>query len=267
MIPVKYKSSSPAGDLISYMAGIRKIWHDTGRKGLVYQQLNVVGVGIAFTSQPFTNEFGDSILMGVEMFNNLRPLIIAQEYIEDYLEYKGEEVDFDFDYIRSKIYVNQPLGSLNRYFMYAFPEMNCDISEKWIDAEDNFDDLALDMVILNFTLRYRNNFINYFFLKKYESVIRFVGLPDEYNCFCKQWNLELKYLAVDNFLELSAYIKKCKFFLGNASMCYQIAEATKCKRILETCPMIPNVIPVGDDAYDFYHQSAVEYYFSKLINE
>jgi hypothetical protein len=39
----------------------------------------------------------------------------------------------------------------------------------------------------------------------------------------------------------------------------------KVPRILEVFPLMPNVIPIGEKAYDFYHQGAVEYYF-KLLN-
>ena len=55
--------------------------------------------------------------------------------------------------------------------------------------------------------------------------------------------------------------------MGNASVCYQIAEALKVPRILETFPMMPNVVPMGKDGYDFYAQSACEYYFDKLLNK
>jgi len=27
---------------------------------------------------------------------------------------------------------------------------------------------------------------------------------------------------------------------------------------------MPNVIPIGEHAYDFYHQGGIEYYFKKL---
>ena len=50
-------------------------------------------------------------------------------------------------------------------------------------------------------------------------------------------------------------------------MCYQIAEALKIPRILEIFPRMPNIIPMGEDAYDFYAQSALEYYFSLLLNK
>lgn len=262
---ITYKTSSPAGDCISFLAGIRQMWKETGKKAVIYQQLNALGKQ-GDISQPYLDEQGRSIMMGETMFNQLKPLVEAQEYVESYLEFKGEEVFFDLDDIRQKVYVGQPHGSLNRYLFYAFPQTNCDLSEAWLNAEDNYDDLALNKVIINFTSRYRNSYMNYYFLKKYEDLIWFAGLKEEYELFSKQWGLNIKWLAVDNFLELAAYIKKCKFFLGNQSMCFQIAEAVKTPRILEIFAMFNNVIPTGKDAYDSYHQSPIEFYFDKLIN-
>ena len=40
---LKYKTSSPAGDLISFLAGVKKVWEDTGRKAIIYQRLNKIG--------------------------------------------------------------------------------------------------------------------------------------------------------------------------------------------------------------------------------
>jgi hypothetical protein len=28
---------------------------------------------------------------------------------------------------------------------------------------------------------------------------------------------------------------------------------------------MPNVVPIGENAYDFYHQGGIEYYFNKMI--
>lgn len=276
---ITYKSSSPAGDMISYLAGIRQIWKETGQKAVIYQLLNIVGEGINGVPQPYTNEQGQSIMMGKEMFDNLKPLIEAQEYVESFQEYKGEKIHIDLDQLRGGIFTNQPLGSLNRYCFYAFPQMNCDLSEAWLSAgkSDNSwfyappykDYLTAQMnskIAINFTFRYRNNFINFFFLKKYEEDILFIGMDNEYDSFCKKWDLNIPKLKTDSFLELATSIQGCKFFLGNASMCFQIAEALKIPRILEIYQHLPNVIPTGKDAYDVYSQSAMEFYVDKLIN-
>ena len=91
---VKYKTSSPAGDLISFLAGIKSIWEQTGRKGIVYQQLNVIGTALG-EIRPFIDENGEGVCMDKKMFKLLYPLIKAQPYIEDFLEYNGEQIDFD----------------------------------------------------------------------------------------------------------------------------------------------------------------------------
>jgi ADP-heptose:LPS heptosyltransferase len=122
-----------------------------------------------------------------------------------------------------------------------------------------------DKVIINFTQRHRNYLINYFFLREHQDKLVFAGLAKERDLFCKNWNLDIPLLEPDNFYHLAQNIKHCKFFLGNQSFCFQIAEALKVPRILELFPMMPNVVPIGENAYDFYHQGGVEYYFNKMI--
>jgi hypothetical protein len=47
-------------------------------------------------------------------------------------------------------------------------------------------------------------------------------------------------------------------------MIFQIAEGLKIPRIVELCAHAPNVIPVGEMAFDFYAQNALEMYFHTL---
>jgi len=259
--PLKCKTSSPAGDLISFLAGMKKMYEETGRKILVYQRLNMPGAGTHDSIHPFKNEFDEPICMSEYMFDNLKRLITSQDYIEDFLVYKGEEVDIDFDLIRQERYTNQPRGSLNRWFNYVFPQMASDLSKPYLNVKARKN----DKIIINFTQRYRNHLINYFFLKNHQENIVFAGLQKERDLFCKTWDIDVPLLQVDNFYELAAWIKGCQFFLGNQSFCFQLAEAMKAPRILEIFPMMPNCIPVGPNGYDFYHQGSLDYYFSKLI--
>ncbi len=145
--------------------------------------------------------------------------------------------------------------------------MSCDLSQKWLDIpHENFSGIDNRKIIINITDRYRNYLINYFFLKKYESHIIFAGMADEHERFCKEWDLNIPLLEVNDFLDLAKKISNSRFFIGNQSACFQIAEATKTRRLLEICPMMPNVIPIGGNAHDFYHQAECEYYFEKLFN-
>lgn len=259
---IRVKTSSPAGDLISYLAGLKKLSKDKGKKIIIYQRLNLIGIGFVGAKHPFQDKDGYDICMPQSMFDMLYPLIKSQDYIEDFIVYNGQEIEMDMDKCRMEIYTNQPHGSLNRWFFHVYPEMNCDLSKEWISVSSGT--LHMDKIIINITDRYRNYIINYFFLKKYQDKILFAGTQDEYNRFCEQWGVDVKYLEVNNFLELAIAIKSCKFFLGNQSFCFQLAESMKVPRILEISPHLPNVIPIGENAYDFYHQSELEYYFEKL---
>jgi len=263
---IKFKSSSPAGDLLSMMAGIKQICSELGTKAIIYQRLNMTGIGYHGAIHPFKNDIGDEVTMNEYMFNVVRPLLIAQDYIKDYIIYEGQEFNYDLDKIRMEIFTNQPHGSINRWIFYCYPQFSTDLSKPCLRVYQKAYSTRYHGIILNFTYRYRNSVINYHFLKKYEGKLFFVGLKDEYEFFSKQWNLNIEYLNCNNFLEVAESIDNSYGFLGNQSSCYQIAENLKVPRILEISPMMPNVIPTGKNAYDFYHQQAVEYYVEKLFN-
>lgn len=268
---IRYKTSSPAGDLISYLAGVKEMHAHTGQKGIIYQRINMPGVGYADSIHPFQNEEGAPVCMPEMMFKMLRPLICVQPYIEDYRIWKGEEVDFDFDLIRQERYTNQPKGSLNRWYGYIFPEMQTDLSLSWLDygiTQYSYKELTLPAkIIINFTQRYRNHIVTYHWLKPFQDRIVFAGLLKERDIFCREWDIDIPLLQCDNFLQLANEMVKAKFFMGNQSMCFQIAEGLKIPRILETFPLMPNVIPIGENAHDFYHQNAAQYFFHKLLNK
>ncbi len=262
---IKFKTSSPAGDLISYLPGIREIYKENGKKAIIYQRLNMVGGGYIGSEHPFGNEFDEPVCMPNLMFDMLRPLLLSQEYVEDFIIYSGQETDVDLDKIRMEIFTNQPKGNLRNWPEFAFPDMANDLSEKSLFLPEVENKYA-GRILINFTLRYRNFTATYFFLKKHEEQLLFAGLPEERDYFCKQWNLNIELLVVKDFLELAKVVEQCKFFLGNQSFCFQLAESLKVPRILEIFPMMPNVIPVGKQAYSFYHNGGLQYYFNKLIN-
>lgn len=269
---ITFKTSQPAGDMLSVMPSLRQLYKTTGKKCVVFQSLNINGQGMHNIPQPFKDENGDSVMMSEQTFQNLKPLIESQEYIESYLPFTGQEYTYDLDEMRLKTFCNQEHGSIHRYLWYCFPEMACDLSKRWLyiefsdEEEDEILPKYFDKVVINFSSRYRNSWVNYFFLKKYESRLTFAGLPDEHKQFCKKWNLEIPLLEFRDFHHLGMIIKSCEFFLGNQSMMFQIAEGMKVKRLLETSQIIPNVIPMGEDGFDFYHQQCLEFYFNKLIN-
>ena len=66
---------------------------------------------------------------------------------------------------------------------------------------------------------------------------------------------------------MAQIIKSCKFFIGNQSIAYPMAEGLKVPRLLEAEPMFPVVQPVGKNAYDFYYQPHFEKFVSILSKE
>ena len=63
---------------------------------------------------------------------------------------------------------------------------------------------------------------------------------------------------------MAQIIKACKFFIGNSSLGYDIAEGLKVPRLLEACPNFPVKRPHGKKAYDFYYQIHFEKFFNIL---
>ena len=51
---------------------------------------------------------------------------------------------------------------------------------------------------------------------------------------------------------MAQIIKSSKFFLGNLSLGFTIAEGLKIPRLLEGCPYFPVIKPHGKKAYDFF---------------
>lgn len=264
--PITYKTSSPSGDLISYMAGIRQVWLDTGRKGIVYHRLGMVGGSYEGSNQPYENDLKEPVCFNQYTFDMMHPLVMSQEYIEDYIIFNGQEHEIDFDKLRQSHFTNQPKGSLNRYPSYVFPQMNTNLADIWIKVPEEIKNPYEDKIILNFTLRNRNHFIHYFFLKEHQDKLIFAGLKEERDHFCNEWGLDIPLLIVDNFYELAKIMRGCKFLLGNQSFCMQLAESLKIPRILEAFPYMPTHVVIGDCAFDFYHQQGLEYIFAKLLN-
>jgi hypothetical protein len=118
-----------------------------------------------------------------------------------------------------------------------------------------------DQIILARSERYRNSTISYSFLDGLENVL-FIGVKSEYEDMKKEIP-NLKWFQTENFLEIAQMIAGCKFFIGNQSFPYSIAEGLKAPRILEAYYHVPHVIPEGENAHDFYYQN----HFESLVRQ
>ena len=90
-------------------------------------------------------------------------------------------------------------------------------------------------IIVQRTFRYRNQFINYKFLNNYKEIY-FVGTLNEYKDL-KQEVKNLIYYDCKDFLEMAQIIKASKFFIGNSSVGFPIAEALKDTKTFRVLPI------------------------------
>jgi len=146
----------------------------------------------------------------------------------------------------------------------VYPDLTCDLSKVWLTVPDAEKDLAKGKIIITRSERYRNESIDYSFLKPYEDDLLFCGTMREYNNFCMSYDLNIRKLTITNFLELAQAIKQCKFHISNQTQAAQLSAGLKIPRIVEICSFAQNVIPIGENAYDFLAQKGLEYPFHAL---
>jgi hypothetical protein len=280
-----YLHNCNTGDLIAALAGIREVYRKSGKKAVIYQELDLPGHYMQGLVHSVRDDKGVQVTMNQKMFDMMRPLLLSQQYVEDFVVYDGQKIDIDLTIIRERVevdaehpekppkiigakqFVNIPHLALPGWTMTAFPPMACDISEPWIEVEDG-DMVIEDFIIVNRTERYQLTKINYAFLKKYEKDLLFAGTETEHFKFCKEFGLNFPRLEVHHFLDLAQVLKKCRFFVGNQSFPWNLANALGIPRILEMFPQAPNCQPfVGKDNYGFLQQLPLEYYFEMLYNK
>lgn len=268
----RVKHSVNPGDLVAAMGAIKRYHAITGRKVIVAQQINLSAQYYSGAVHGTVDENGTQVCCNTGMWEMLKPLIESQEYIHSFEKYEGQKIDLDFDVIRGKTFVNLPHGAIQGWIPLAFPDLGFDMTKAWMTINDDCPQHIKEQVegkaLLNFTERYRNNFIDYFFLRNYAPDLIFAGTEKEHWIFCNRWQLSIPRLQVNDFLELAYAQKNARFLLSNQSMNWNLAEALKVPRILELCQFAQNcVFGVGEHSYGFFHQLGAEHNFRTLYNE
>jgi hypothetical protein len=258
-----FKHSGSIGDVFFALPAVRELAKKKNQKAVLYLEKNVLAAFPEGVTHPTRNENDAMVLLNEEVCNMLIPLLKCQPYLEDVKIWEGEKVDVDLDAIRDT-FVNMPNACLSRVYFYVFPDLACDLSEQWLFVPDTDKDFAKDKIIITRTERYTNPNIDYSFLKEFEDDCIFSGTMREYNNFCMNYDLNIQKLPIKNFLDLAQAIKQSKFHLSNQTMAFAMSTGLKHPRVVELCSYAPNVIPYGKDAYDFYAQVGLEYYFNFL---
>src|SRR4051812_40595689 len=97
---ISIKHSFNAGDMVVILPGLRQLYRDTGKKVKIFQRLNLPAHYYHNQINSTLDESGESVCMNLRVFNMLKPLIEAQEYIESFEVWEGQEVQLDYDLTR-----------------------------------------------------------------------------------------------------------------------------------------------------------------------
>ncbi|MDB4924353.1 hypothetical protein [Mucilaginibacter sp.] len=247
--------SGNAGDIIYALPTIREIHELTGVPVNLYFTLNrpmIFAEGVTHS-----HALG-GVMLNQKMIDMLVPLIKSQPYINECEASSDKPIDIDLDYFRSG-FVPQDKGNIAHWCAYI-TGVNPPLWKKWLTVEP--DHTYKDTIILARSERYRNIMIDHKFLNKYDNMI-FIGVESEYNDIIKTMP-NIKWVKVDDFLQMAKMIAGCKLFIGNQSFPFSIAEALKVPRILEVSFDVINVVPEGEGGYDFFFQDHFETLVEKL---
>jgi hypothetical protein len=255
--PVKdeyhFKHSGNAGDIIYSLPTVYAL----AQNAKAHFHLNINQPG-HYGKRP--HPLGN-LMMNQKMAEMLQPLLAAQKQIHSCAIYDSvTPIDFDLDAIR-----RYPLllsrGNITRWYFYIFA-VNADLGKPWLHVQP--DTSFNDCIVIARSQRYRSPGIDYSFLKNYKTA--FIGVEQEWKEM-KEMIPNIEHVPVKNFLEMAQVIAGSKFFIGNQSFPFSIAEGLKVKRLLEVYYLAPNVSVEGSNGYDFCFQPPFEKLVDKLNRE
>lgn len=245
---LNFLHSGHVGDIVTSLAVIKKLslTHECN----LYINLNKK-VGYEYNNHP-----GKGFFMNERLFNNLHPLLKCQNFLSNVKIYENENIDVNLDYFRTL-----PVKLINppRYYFHLLGE-KVDLSKSFLNVNEH--KKIKNKIVIIRSFRFRNAFINYKFLQKHSGLL-FIGLKNEYDDFIKEVP-NAEFYNCENFLEMAQIIKSSKFFIGNQSLGYAIADGLNVPRLLENCPDYSAVQPESEFAYDFFYQPHFEKWFNLL---
>lgn len=267
-----FKHSVNPGDLVAAMGCMKKYYEITKTKVRIAQSLNIRAQYYAGATHPTVDEQGNNVTFNTKMWDMMKPLIESQEYIHSFEKYEGQRVDIDLDIIRGKTNINMPHGPIQGWIPLAFPDLSFDMSKPWVTLKDKCPEYIRKQVhrkvILNFTERYRQPMLEYYFLKNYAPDLIFAGTEKEHFVFCNMWQFNCPRLEVNDFLELAYGIREARFVLSNQSFIWNLAQSMQTPRVLEMVTFADNCFPmIGEDSYGYFYQVGTEYYFRVMYNK
>lgn len=248
--------SGNAGDIIYALPTLRKIHKVTGAKINLYLRLDQPLILPEYQKHPM-----GTVMLNKKMVDMLFPLLRAQPYLNSCEIFEDQTIDINLDGFRINLFPTDK-GNIARWCGYI-TGVTPDLITKWLQVTP---DLSYkNTIVLARSERYRNLLLDYSFLSRYQDMV-FIGVESEYEDMCR-YIPDIKWLQVKDFRQLAEIIAGCKFFIGNQSFPFSIAEALKVPRILEISFEVINVVPEGANGHDFLFQNHFELLVEELNSE
>jgi len=208
-------------------------------------------------SLEYQNHPSGKVFLDQRIIKLILPLLKEQDYLKTVKIYENEKIDVNLDLFR-EIPINIRFHSIRWYFHVTGTHTN--MENPYLSVQPH--NTIKNKIVIMRSPRYRNEYINYNFLKNEKNIVC-VGLKSEFENIKKEIH-NLEFYDCKDFLEMAQIIKASKFFIGNLCFAYSVAEALKVPRLLEASPDFPVVFPIGTKAFDFYHQNHFEKFFNIL---
>ena len=166
-----------------------------------------------------------------DFFEKIKSLLKVQDYINDVTcddilpqnAYNLLSIEDSF--------INTERGYLAEFYYNLSPHhLPREFWKPILKVEPNYN--FKDKILLFINLKYKNPFLDFLFLKKYQDKLLFVTINEnDYNFFCKKY-FQIEKIKYNNFLELAQYIVGAKGFIGNQGEIFTISDCLKSNRIL-----------------------------------
>ncbi len=249
---INFLHSGHLGDIIYALPLIKRL--SVSKKCNLFIQVNKK-MDLYYHNHPSGN-----VMINEKTANLLLPLLKNQTYLNTVEIYQDQKIDINLDLFREMPF--NIIFHSERWYSHL-TGIPIKMDEKFLQV--NTIESFKNKIIIVRSPRYRNNFINYKFLKDVKNLVC-VGLRSEFEELKRDIN-HLEFHDCKDFLEMAEIINSAKFFLGNLGFAFSLAEGLKSPRLLEACPDFPVVFPMGPNAFDFYHQVHFENFFKKLLND
>ena len=240
---LSFLHSGRIGDLIYSLATIKEL--SKSHKCKLYVQIEKL------------DDTSRKVFISKRSGDMLLPLLRNQDFLNTVNIYKNEKIDINLNLFRD-IPINRSFFE-PRWFSHICG-VNLNVENTFLSVKPH--DSIKNKIIVGRSPRYRNAYLNYKFLKNEKNLLC-IGLKDEFLDLKKEIN-NLEFHDCKDFLEMAMIIKSSKFFIGNSSLAFPIAEAVKVPRLLEACPYFPAAQTHGKKAFDFYYQIHFEKWFEYL---